>query len=297
MFSLPRIGNGRGVRVWLIWMVLAPLGLWAQEKAAVPPTPEGYPDAETFFYREGENAMRLHVVKPKDWKPGDHRSALVWYFGGGWVKGSTDHSISWARWAAKLGMVGIAPDYRVKDRFNTSPYEAVADARAAYRWVQVHAKELGIDPERIASCGGSAGGHVASWTAIRHTPYGSDPAEAPLSPPAVLVLLSPVSDTTKEKGYAPSRFGEHGLELSTIDQLDAKMPPLLLFHGDADKTVPQAQSIALHEKYVATGNACTFVSVPGGSHNFSGDLPGWKDKTRDMVAAFFKEHGLLPAQK
>jgi len=85
------------------------------------------------------------------------------------------------------------------------------------------------------------------------------------------------------------------MALSPVHQLDPTMPPLLLFHGDADKTVPQRQSLALREKYVATGNACEFISVPGGSHNFSGDLPEWREKTRTLVHDFLVKQKLLPA--
>lgn len=270
--------------------------LAAAASAEPPPTPQGYDGAETYAYREGENAMLLHIVKPEDWKPGDKRSALVHFFGGGWVKGSPDKSIGWARSLAKRGMVGIAPDYRVKDRFGTTPYEAVADARAAFRWVQENAEKLGIDPDRIAVSGSSAGGHLALWTAIAHSPYGSSPEEAPLGPPAALILFSPVSNTSKGLGYAAKRFGENGLSVSSIDQLDPQMPPLLLFHGDADTVVPQAQSIALDAKYRATGNQCQFVSIPGGSHSFSSDLPEWKTKSRALMYAFLEQQALLPAQ-
>lgn len=118
--------------------------------APVETTPATIPGAETFVYRDGQpDPMRLHVFKPKGWKSGDKLPALVWFFGGGWTKGSPERSAGWARNAAQWGMVGIAPDYRTKNRFNTSPLESVADARAALRWVQDHAAELGIDPARI----------------------------------------------------------------------------------------------------------------------------------------------------
>jgi predicted esterase len=80
-----------------------------------------------------------------------------------------------------------------------------------------------------------------------------------------------------------------------VHQLDAKMPPLILFHGDADTTVPQRQSIALEAKYTATGNVCEYTSVPGGSHNFGGDLPEWGKKTRAMVREFLVKQELVSA--
>jgi acetyl esterase/lipase len=97
------------------------------QPTTIPATPTGFDDAETFVFRDlSPQPLRLHIVKPIGWKPTDHRPALVFFFGGGWVKGSPERSIGWARTAAKWGLVGIAPDYRVKDRFGGTPQDCVA---------------------------------------------------------------------------------------------------------------------------------------------------------------------------
>jgi acetyl esterase len=258
-------------------------------------TPVTLPGAETFTYRESQpDPMRLHVFKPKDWKASDRRPALVFFFGGGWTRGTPERSASYVKWAATLGMVGIAPDYRVKERFGTSPLESVADGRAALRWVEDHAAQLGIDQNKVVVGGSSAGGHVALWTAIKHTPPGSSTNEAPRIKPVALVLVSPVSDTSTNTGYTPKRFGDNAEALSPVHQLDAKMPPVLVFHGDADTTVTNRQSIALHERLVASSNACELVTVPGGNHGFQSQLPEWKDKSRAIMKEFLTREGVLP---
>jgi len=258
-------------------------------------TPVALPGAEMFVYRDGQREpMRLFVFKPKGWSTNDHRPALVFFFGGGWTKGTPERSASYAKWAATLGMVGIAPDYRTHDRFNTSPLKSVADGRAAFRWVQEHAGELGIESKKIVVGGSSAGGHGALWTAITHTPPGSDPAEAPLSKPCGLILVSPVSDTSTETGYTPKRFGSDAEALSPVHQLDARMPPVLVFHGDADTTVTNRESIVLEQKLLAGGSVCERINVPGGNHGFQSQLPEWKDKSRDIMKAFLTKLGILP---
>jgi acetyl esterase/lipase len=238
--------------------------------------------------------MRLFVVKPAGWKASDRRPGLMFFFGGGWTTGTAANSVGWAKVAAQLGFVGIAPDYRTKGRHDTSPLASVADARAALHWVQVHAVELGLDPKQIVVGGNSAGGHVALWTAITHNPPGSTAAEAPLHKPAALFITSAVSDTSTETGYTPKRFGADTLALSPVHQLDAKMPPVLAFHGDADKTVPLAQSVALRDKLVAAGNTCELHIVPGGGHNYGGDVPEWREKTRTLLNDFLRRQNLLP---
>jgi acetyl esterase/lipase len=283
----------RPLRLFAAWLALNVILPAIPARAAEPTeateekTPLTLPGAEAFAYRTGASeTMRLFVVKPKGWTAEDRRPAMMFFFGGGWTKGTPERSVSWAKFAASLGIVGIAPDYRTKGRFGTSPLESVADGRAALHWVQEHAKELGLDPAKIVVGGSSSGGHVALWTAIAHTPPGSDPAEAPLLKPCALVLLSAVADTSPETGYTPKRFGAHTTALSPVHQLDGHMPPSLVFHGDADRTVPYAQAQALHARLIATGNACEFVTVPGGDHGFSTQLPEWKDKTRVIVRAF-----------
>jgi len=286
-----------------LFIALLGLTLAAHAQTATTPrppetTPTELPGAESFLYREGPQPMRLFIVKPKDWKAGDKRPALVFFFGGGWTTGTPASSIFWAKYAAELGMVGIAPDYRTKGRFDTPPQTAVADARAALRWVQVHASELGLDPARIAVGGNSAGGHVALRTALTAPPPGSDPAESPLQKPAALILFSTVSDTSPETGYTPKRFGADAIALSPIHQLDATMPPVLAFHGDADKLVSLSQATALRDKLIATGNRCELHIVPGGGHNFGNDVPEWRQKSRDLVREFLlQQFGLTHALK
>jgi acetyl esterase len=265
-------------------------------QSAPEPTPTELPGAEAFVYRDGATPMRLFVVKPAGWKSTDQRAALMFFFGGGWTTGTPASSVFWAKFAAELGMVGIAPDYRTKGRHDVSPLFSVADSRAALRWVEDHAAELGLDPARIVVGGNSAGGHVALWTAIRHAPPGSDEKESPRTKPVALILFSTVSDTSKETGYTPQRFGEQAVALSPVHQLDAKMPPVLAFHGDADKLVPLRQAIALRDKLLVTGNSCELHIVPAGGHNFGTDVPAWQEKSRQLISAFLKTQGLLPGK-
>jgi acetyl esterase/lipase len=259
-------------------------------------TPTNFPDAEAFNYRDLKpEPLRLFVIKPDGWRTNDHRPAMIYFFGGGWTRGDPSKSIGWARMAAKWGMVGIAPDYRTAERFGTTPVEAVADGRAALRWVQDHAAELGVDKNKIVVGGSSAGGHLALWTAIKKTPFGSKPEDSPTLKPAALVLVSAPGDTTPAAwGNDPKltkRFGPHIGDVSPLQNLEPKMPPAIMFHGDADPTVPYRIAVALHDKLVATSNACEFTTIPGGGHGIG---PDWKGKSRDMIKDFLTRQGVLP---
>ncbi len=265
------------------------------DSSSTEKTPDKLPGAETMSYRDGENSMNLFVYKPEGWKAGDKRSAFVFFFGGGWTKGTPLKSAYSAKWAAANGMVGIAPDYRTKNRFGTSPLASVDDGRAAFAWVVEHAAELGIDPTRIAVGGSSAGGHVAMWTAIEKAPPGSDAARSPKSKPAALFFTSAVTDTSPTTGYTPKRFGDDALAMSPVHQLDAKMPPTLIFHAAYDELVHYRTAVDLYHKLKSTGNKCELVTVPVGGHGFSSEYVQWRTKRRTKLEALFSREGLLPA--
>lgn len=238
--------------------------------------------------------MNLFVYRPEGWRANDRRPAMIFFFGGGWTKGTPMKSAGWARWAAEQGMVGIAPDYRTKNRFGTSPLESVADGRAALNWVIEHADKLGIDPQKIVVGGSSAGGHVALWTAIGKTPPGSSPAEAPSVKPAAVFITSSVTDTSGSTGYTPQRFGDNAEALSPIHQLDETMPPILMFHACDDELVDYRTAVALYNKMKASGNECELISVPRGGHGFSSAYPEWKEKVRSKLEKFLKAQHLFP---
>jgi acetyl esterase len=250
-------------------------------------TPLSLPGSEPFIFRKvGEIELRLHVVKPDAWSKGGARSCLVSFFGGGWNGGTPERSIRWAKWASEHGMVGIAPDYRTRDRLGGTPEDCVADGRRAIAWVRAHSVELGIDPAKIVVLGGSAGGHVAAWTAIPSAgPGPDDPALEPESQPAALVLLNPVTDT-KVSGYGgPKRFGgdaARALGCSVPDRMPAKMPPSIVFHATADTVVPYANSVAFRDKLVANGNRCELVTFEGLGHSYNSTRFGAAGKAADQ---------------
>jgi acetyl esterase/lipase len=269
-------------------------------------TPLTLPGAETFIFKKvGETEIRLHVVKPNDWKASDMRPCLVSFFGGGWTSGTPARSITYAKWAAKNGLVGVAPDYRTRNRFNTQPEDCVADGRAAVRWIQDHAKELGVDPGKIVVQGSSAGGHVAGWTAIPDPvaqDLSSDPVPRPV--PVGLILLWPVTDTGTNGYGGPKRFGNDEVRannLSVTGRMPSKMPPSLVFHGTADKTVKFENSQAFTDKMKANGNECELISFPGAPHSPNsskwGEAAAVKAKIEEESLKFLEKLGLVEKAK
>lgn len=264
-------------------------------------TPLTLPGSEPHVFRTiGDIELRLHVVKPEDWKKNDSRPCLVSFFGGGWNSGTPERSISWAKWAASHGIVGIAPDYRTRDRLKGTPEDCIADGRAAMAWIAAHAADLGIDPKKIIVLGGSAGGHVAAWTAIpSHGPAKDDPA--PKVMPAAMVLINPVTDT-KASGYGgPKRFNKseaRALACSVTDQMPSKMPPTIVFHAKADTVVPYANSVTFRDKMISNNNRCELVTFEGLGHAYYSSKFGAGGKaayqrTTEELEKFLTDLGMI----
>jgi len=160
-------------------------------------------------------------------------------------------------------MVAISADYRVRSRDGTSPRESVSDARAAIRWVRLHARELGVDPGMIAAGGGSAGGHLAACAALR----GEDRTEEEVnSRPDALVLFNPVLDVTGKKGV--ELFGSGARLFSPLYQVKPGLPATIIFQGRADRLTPLSTARTFARKMKEAGNTCLLIAFPGRRHGF-----------------------------
>lgn len=119
------------------------------------------------------DGARVRVLLPKDRTP---TGALLWMHGGGFVVGSPrPDDRRCAEFARELGIAVICPYYRLAPKH---PFPAaIDDCFAAWQWLQDHADELEIDPERVVIGGESAGGGLAASLAHRiHDEGGTQPA-------------------------------------------------------------------------------------------------------------------------
>ena len=250
----------------MITILVAPL-LALVQTPFVAPQPLTIDGATAYVYKTvGDVELRLHVFKTDRPNGPARKAAIVFFFGGGWTQGSVTQFAPQARHLAERGMVGIVADYRVFSRHRTSPFEAMADAKSAVRWVRAHAAQLAIDPNRIAAAGGSSGGHVALSAAVFDTfdEVGEDNAVS--SKPNVLVLFNPAVDTTPAD--LTQQFGGRGREGSPAHHLHAGLPPTLILHGKSDTTVPYAEVDRFCAEAKTLGNQCQLVGYEGGTHGF-----------------------------
>ncbi|HEU5297613.1 MAG TPA: alpha/beta hydrolase [Burkholderiaceae bacterium] len=137
--------------------------LYRERRAYVQPTPVTMAEVRDLSANGPHGAIGLRLYRPTT-APAS-APALVYYHGGGWVIGDLDtHDVLCRELAHRAGCVVVAVDYRLapEHRFPA----AVDDSLAATRWVQAQAATLGIDASRLALGGDSAGGNLATVTAI-----------------------------------------------------------------------------------------------------------------------------------
>ncbi len=220
--------------------------------------------------------------------------AIVLFFGGGWVSGDPGHFRLQAEYLASRGVVAVCPDYRTKNRHNTTPFESVKDARSAMRYLRLHGNELGIDTGRIVAGGGSAGGHLAACTAIiKNINETSD--DISVSPvPNALVLFNPVVDTGK-KGYGQEKMDGREFKLSPVHNISKGLPPTLIMHGKADTTVPYENVVRFKQAMKQEGNKCVLKGYGKQTHGFFnyGRSPKYFQKTLVKTEKFLEDLGYL----
>lgn len=209
--------------------------------------------------------LAIHIFEPAI-RSMDLSSAIVFFFGGGWVSGTPTQFFEHCRYLATRGMIAFSAEYRVKDRHGVTPRECVKDGKSAVRWIREHATEYGLDSCRIAAGGGSAGGHVAACTALipGFEQQGEDLSIS--SVPDALVLFNPVLDTSFSR--LSDRFdGKHEV-LSPQLHVRPDLPPSIIFHGIADETVPYQQATKFTAAMENMGNRCDLVGFEGRTHGF-----------------------------
>lgn len=271
----------------LILFLLA-VPLFAQ--SSYPPTLK---NARVETYRSIDSTeLKLWIFGESN--PDAPKPAIVFFFGGGWNSGSPGQFEEQAKHFAKRGMIAITADYRVKSRNGVQVVECVKDAKAAIAWVRKNAKRLGIDPEKIAASGGSAGGHLAAATGTI-SGLGSDerPNALLLFNPAC--TLAPIADWKPARAKAElsaARLGVEAEVISPAHHIGQHTPPTLILHGKNDTTVPYDSVVAFESMMKKAERPCKLVGYEGASHGFFNRGEGYS-KTLADADAFLVELGWI----
>lgn len=252
------------------------------------------------YGKGGNNPLLLDIVIPDGTECAPY-PAVVWIHGGGWCKG--ERSPNRLAWMADHGYVVASIDYRLVQEA-IFPAQ-IHDCKAAVRFLRQHARDYGIDSDRIGVAGESAGGHlsallgftagVAELEGACGSPGFSSEAQA------VCDFFSP-SDFTRLEG-SPAELVPYIADLlggdprdrselarlaSPISHVSSDSPPTLIIHGDQDDLVPLRQSEILHHALQSAGADVELLIVENGAHGFWGtNLRPSLEEIDEAVLKFF----------
>jgi acetyl esterase/lipase len=191
------------------------------------------------------------------------RPGVVVIHAGGWFSGSKDDVAGLAQRLADAGYVAMAPGYRLapEHRFPAQ----IHDLKEAVRWLRANADEWGVDPERIAAFGYSAGGHLAALLATSGPDDGlegetafpgtSSRVQALVAggTPADLLALRPNPAVAQLLGAQATERPTLAASASPVRFVSADDPPAFLYHGRSDWLISTRQSRLLHRALERAG--------------------------------------------
>ena len=241
--------------------------------------------------------LEMIVVKPEDWRPFDRRPAILFFHGGSWISGTPRQLQDQAKYFARQGMVCFLVQYRLLDREirDVPPEVCINDAKSAMRWVRSNAAELGVNPNRVASSGASAGGHLAAWLG---TTDGLDDPQDDLSVsarPNAMCLFCPIYDNGPG-GFLNFRVRGRHTEFSPIHNISSDDSPNVVFLGTEDEIIPTSTVSRFRRLMLDSGVESELRLYEGGGHSFflkRTDDGVFYRRSLTAMHLFFKDLGWL----
>ncbi|QEG40043.1 alpha/beta hydrolase [Roseimaritima ulvae] len=239
------------------------------------------PEGQRQVYKTvGERKLSIYVTKPADWKTTDRRPAIVFFHGGGWVSGAPGQFTEHSKYLASRGMVCFQVQYRLLDKKSKEPpITCTQDAKSAMRWVRARAEQFGIDPNRIASAGGSAGGHLAAFVGTVDGADADSDDETVSAKSNAMLLFNPVYNNGPG-GWGTARVGDRYDEFSPAHNLSRDDPPSIVFLGSADNLIP----VSTAEKF---RDDCKALGIDSELHVYQGQPHGFFNHGRDGNKWYF----------
>jgi len=259
--------------------------------------PAGASSTRTVTYCvEGGQSLAMTLFTPGT--PGDSDPVVLQVHGGGWQHGGRLLSLSESGAATDLvdaGFVVASIDYRLAPE-NPWP-DQIIDTKCAVRYLRANATELGIDPNRIAALGDSAGGQLVSLlgttgssTLWHEGPYADESSAVdavvdefgPADLSATGWPVDSVDMIRRAFGVPPGTSSPVLAQASPITHVAAGDPPFLIVQGTDDQVVPMSQSERFAAQLRVNDVPVQVVLVAGGRHGL--ETPG-EDPSPPAIAS------------
>lgn len=267
-----------------------------QDFVQYAPSPRVRVVPDLVYARYGERSLLLDLYLPL--KP-EKRAlpGVIVVRGGGWMVNDRKRFAHIASALAERGLAAASVEYRSADE--AAFPGAVQDVKAAVRWMRANSQTYGIDPEAIATLGGSSGAHMALLAGLtagvpEFEGQGGNPGTSSriqgvvaMATPADLLTLSPDNQETVAKFLhaTPSEDRRKWQWASPINHVARDGPPVLLLHGSDDESVPTSQSMDFARRYREVGSRVELHILPGAPHAFWNYRP-WFSDALDRAANF-----------
>lgn len=251
------------------------------------------------FGTGGGRDLRCNIYRPPDQRP--NAPAVLLVHGGGWMQGDRSQLHGYGILLGRVGYLCVACEYRLSGE---SKWPAqIHDVKAALRWMRANAGELGIDPEKIAVSGNSAGGHLA--LIVGGTPnlpeFEGDGGNAgvPTDVSAVIAFYAPAAlanesaarDSMLGMLMGPNPTPEALRGVSPVSHVSANFPPTMLIHGTKDELVPTEASLRMYRDLSAAGVDTELHIFAGEPHGFDAQ-PALGRQCASMMALFLDRYVL-----
>ncbi|HEV2548240.1 MAG TPA: alpha/beta hydrolase [Stellaceae bacterium] len=262
------------------------------------------------YQRQGDRAFLARLYRPSG--PGPFPASLQVH-GGAWVnKDRTDNDYI-AKALAESGILVASIDFRMPPE---APYPAsLADINLAMRWLKARAQSLGSRPDWVGAFGTSSGGHQVLLAAMRPDDprYRALPlAEAPEVDARMAFVISGwgvldpllryhIAREVGNKELVANHDAYWGTEAAMSDGSPpailergepVRLPPALVFQGDADEWVPTEVARRLAERWRKLGGTLDLVLYPGQKHGFVTGKPEapYAPKVLAEMKSFIRKH-------
>jgi acetyl esterase/lipase len=252
------------------------------------------PPGKPYIYKESAGKPRqMEIYFPPGHDPAKAKvPGMILFHGGSWTGGSLGQFRIACAYFASRGLVCATAEYQMLSKADAAKLPAgetrkrvcVTDAKSAIRWFKQHAGELGIDPQRLITGGGSAGGHISALATMN--PGLNDPADPKDIDTSVVayVWFNPAFATDDDKDP----------EIDILRYLKADLPPAIAFFGDKDPWKKGWDTA--HAKWKALGTKTIDLQIaPGQSHSFFNNGP-WQTVTLIAADQFLVKQGLLSGE-